>query len=194
MLLAAGFAPVFSDLELSDPAMSAVQDVIALVLDGNDPNPTTVIDTRWNLVDANAAAYWLTTGVDPSLLTPPVNIARLGLHPDGLAPRTANFTEFAGQLLRHMHEVLRATHDPELAELIDECSSYAPGAERHIPATPDVVLPLVLTVGDDTLSFVSTVTSFGTSRDVNLSELSIETLYPADDETRAVLAARPWAT
>ena len=194
MLLAAGFAPVYTDLRLDDPPMSTVRDVISLVLDGNDPNPTTVIDTRWNLLDANAAALWLTTGVAAALLEPPVNIARLSLHPEGLAPRTANFTEFAGHLLRHMREVLHSTQDPQLAALIDECSDYAPGADRRMPVSTDVVLPIDLTVGDVDLSFVSTVTSFGASRDVNLSELSIETLYPADESTRRTLAQRPWSS
>jgi transcriptional regulator with XRE-family HTH domain len=172
MLLAAGFAPVYTDLRLDDPPMSTVRDVISLVLDGNDPNPTTVIDTRWNLLDANAAALWLTTGVAAALLEPPVNIARLSLHP----------------------EVLHSTQDPQLAALIDECSDYAPGADRRMPVSTDVVLPIDLTVGDVDLSFVSTVTSFGASRDVNLSELSIETLYPADESTRRTLAQRPWSS
>ena len=136
MLLAGGFAPVFSEYSLDDDALAAARDVIRLVLDGNDPNPTTVIDTRWNVVDANAAAFWFTASVDPALLTSGLNVARLSLHPDGLAARVTNFDEYAGQLLRHMRHVLVLTQDDELRALIDECETYAPAAARTMPTAP----------------------------------------------------------
>jgi transcriptional regulator with XRE-family HTH domain len=141
LLLAAGFAPSYTQLDLDDEAMATVRDVMRLVLEGNEPNPTTVIDTRWNLLDANASAMWLAGRVAPSLLAHPINIARLSLHPDGLAPLITNFDTFAGQLLRHMRHTLASTHDPELAALIDECDRYAPGAARTAAAGDDVVVP-----------------------------------------------------
>lgn len=193
MLLAAGFAPVFSELALDDAAMAEVRGVIDLVLAGNDPHPTTVIDVRWDLVDANAAALWLTAGVSPDLLLPTPNVARLCLHPDGLAPRIRDLATFAGQLLGHMRHVLEATHDPVLRELVAECEALVPAADRAPGPVADVVLPMRVEVEGRELAFLSTVTSFGTSRDVTLSELSIETLYPADEATRRVLDARPWA-
>lgn len=193
LLLAAGFAPVFSELDLGDEALAAARDVIRLVLDGNDTNPTTVIDNRWNLIDANAAALWLTDGVADHLLDAPINVARLSLHPDGLAPRIVNLDEFGPQLLRHLRHTLASTHDGALAELIDECAGYLPAPPGRWPTIDgDVILPMRLGHGDAVLSFLSTVTRFGTARDVTLSELSIETLYAADESTARVLAARPW--
>ena len=192
LLLAAGFAPSYTQLDLDDAAMAPVRDVIRLVLEGNDPNPTTVIDTRWNLLDANPAALWLASSVSPALLEPPINIARLSLHPDGLAPIVTNFDAFAGQLLRHMRHTVSATHDPELAALIEECEGYAPDAVRTAAVGEEVVVPLHARLGDVELAFLSTITTFGAARDVTLSELSIETLYPADERTRQILASRPW--
>ena len=192
LLLAAGFAPVYSQLTLDDEAMSEVRDVVQLVLEGNDPNPTTVIDTRWNVIDANAAALWFVHGMDPALLTLPINVARLSLHPRGLAPWITDLPAFAGQLLRHMRHTLSVTHDPELAALIEECEGYVPDAARIVAPGEDVVLPVNITIDGRRLSFLSTITMFGAARDVTLSELSIETLYPADVVTRAVLASRPW--
>jgi transcriptional regulator with XRE-family HTH domain len=193
LLLAAGFAPSFTQLDLDDAAMAPVREVIRLVLDGNDPNPTTVIDTRWNLLDANAPALWLASVVSPALMRPPINIARLSLHPQGLASVVTNFDAFAGQLLRHMRHTLAATHDPELAALIKECEGYAPEAVRTAAVGEQVVVPLNARLGDVELAFLSTITTFGAARDVTLSELSIETLYPADEATRALLARRPWS-
>jgi len=193
LLLAAGFAPVFSQLALDDEEMAGARDVVRLVLDGNGTNPTTVIDTRWNLIDANAAAFWLSAGVADHLLVPPINIARLSLHPEGLAPRIDNRDELSAQLLRHMRHTLATTHDEALATLIDECGSYVTDVDRAMPTSADdVVLPMRLRLGDHDLAFMSTITTFGAALDVTLSELSIETLYPADDRTREVLAVQPW--
>jgi transcriptional regulator with XRE-family HTH domain len=193
LLLAAGFAPVFTQLGLDAEEMAEAREVVRLVLDGNGSNPTTVIDTRWNLIDANAAAFWFTSGVADHLLEWPINVARLSLHPDGLAPRIANLDEFAAQLLRHMHHTLAATHDDGLAAVIDECEALMPQPSRPAGNQDDsVVLPLRIRIDDHDLAFMSTITTFGAARDITLSELSIETLYPADDATREVLADRPW--
>ncbi len=191
LLLAAGFAPVYAERAIDDEAMTPVREVIDLVLNGNDPNPTTVIDRRWNLINANAGAFWLSAGVATHLLEDG-NVARLTLHPGGLAPRISDFDAFAAQLLSHMRHTLAATHDPDLAALIDECSSYAPGAEDSVMRGDEIVLPMRITIGGEQLSFLSTITAFGAARDVTVADLSIETLYPADDATRAVLQSRPW--
>ncbi len=193
LLLAAGFAPVFTQLGLDADEMAGAREVVRLVLDGNGSNPTTVIDTRWNLIDANAAAFWFTSGVADHLLEWPINVARLSLHPDGLAPRIANIDEFAAHLLRHMHHTLAATHDEELAAVVEECEAFRPERTGSVaPPDDSVVLPLRLRIDDHDLTFMSTITTFGAARDITLSELSIETLYPADERTRSVLAGRPW--
>ena len=193
LLLAAGFAPVFTQLGLDDDEMTAAREIVRLVLDGNGLNPTTVIDTRWNLIDANTAAFWFTSGVADHLLEWPINVARLSLHPDGLAPRIANLDEFASQLLRHMHHTLASTHDDGLASVIEECEALVPRRPRPTGSNDDsVVMPLRIRVGSHDLTFMSTITTFGAARDITLSELSIETLYPADDRTRSVLSGRPW--
>lgn len=192
LLLAAGYAPVFTQHPLDSGEMAPVAATLRVILDRSDPNPTTVIDTRWDLVDANQAAMWLCQDVADHLLTPPVNIARLTLHPDGLAPHIVNFEEYSAHLLHQMRRTLAVTHDAQLADLVEELAPLAAAEERAGLPEPTVVLPLRAVVGGTELSFMSTITTFGAARDVTLSELSIETLYPTDDATAAVLAARPW--
>src|SRR5882672_12438161 len=87
MLVAAGYAPVFPERRLDDPAMQPVRAAIDQILAGHEPFPALAIDRHWTLVSANRAVMRLLTGVDASLLTPPVNVLRLSLHPLGLAPR-----------------------------------------------------------------------------------------------------------
>ena len=192
LLLAAGFAPVYAERAIDDEAMTPIREVIELILNGNDPNPTTVIDRRWNLINANAPAFWLCADVAQHLVEDGINVARLTLHPDGLAGRISDFDAFAAQLLSHMRHTLAATHDPELSDLIAECSEYAPGAEHTMMRGDEIVLPMRIDIGGDVLSFLSTVTAFGAARDVTVADLSIETLYPTDDATRTVLRSRPW--
>ena len=87
------------------------------------------------------------------------------------------------------------THDPELGALLEELGNYdLPPLDERWPSTPTLVLPLHLRIYGDDLVFISTITTFGAARDITASELSIETLYPADESTAAVLERRPWLT
>ena len=95
MLVAAGFAPVFPERSLQDPALEAARKAIDLVLAGHEPYPALAVDRHWQLVAANAAATRLMAGADAALLRPPVNVLRLSLHPKGIAPRIANSTNGA---------------------------------------------------------------------------------------------------
>jgi transcriptional regulator with XRE-family HTH domain len=90
LLLAAGFAPAFAQRELDAPEMGPVRDAIDQVLRGHEPYPALVVDRHWGLVAANRALALLLTGVAEHLLEPPVNVLRVSLHPEGLAPRILN--------------------------------------------------------------------------------------------------------
>ncbi len=191
LLLAAGFAPVFGQRGLEEPEMGAVRDALDAVLRGHEPYPAVVVDRHWGLVAANRAVSLLTQGVAPELLEPPVNVLRLSLHPGGLAPRIANLGEWRAHLLHRLGREAVSTGDPALAALYVELSEL-PGGERsaaHDLAGGDIAVPLRLRAGAGELSFISTLTTFGSAVDVTLAELSIESFFPADqvtaDEMRA---------
>ncbi|HZG66693.1 MAG TPA: helix-turn-helix domain-containing protein, partial [Herpetosiphonaceae bacterium] len=99
LLIAAGYAPVFPERRLDDPALEAARKAIDLVLAGHAPYPALAIDRHWTLIASNDAVPPLLGGVDPSLLQPPVNVLRLSLHPAGLAPRIANLPEWRAHVL-----------------------------------------------------------------------------------------------
>lgn len=194
LLLAAGYAPVFGHRPLDDPSMAPVLSVLDSVVHRSDPNPTVVVDGRWDLVHANAPALWLCSGVAPELLEPPANVARLSLHPDGLAPRVRNFDDYSSHLIDRLARTAAVTNDGTLAALVDELVELA---GRRAPHRRDAVslpfaLPLVIEVDGTELRLFSTIATFGSAIDVTLSELSIETFYPADDATAEVLSTRPW--
>src|SRR3712207_7983685 len=79
--------------------MGPVRDALDAVLRGHEPYPAVVVDRHWGMVAGNRAVALLTDGVAPGLLEPPVNVLRLSLHPDGIAPRIANLAEWRGRFL-----------------------------------------------------------------------------------------------
>ena len=94
LLLAAGYAPFFSQRSLEDDDMTPVRDALDRLLEAHQPYPAAIVDGHWNLVAANDGIALMTQGVAPELLEPPANVFRIALHPEGMAPRILNFEEW----------------------------------------------------------------------------------------------------
>jgi transcriptional regulator with XRE-family HTH domain len=185
LLVAAGFAPAFPQRSLDDPALKSARAAIDLVLRAHEPNPALAVDRHWNLVSANRMVTPLLDGIAPDLLAPPLNVLRLSFHPRGLAARTVNLAEWCGHLLERLHHQCEATADPELIRLYDELRTYpVPARSGPLPADT-VAIPFKMRFGGDVQSFISTTMIFGTPVDITLSELALETFFPADDLTAA---------
>lgn len=183
LLVAAGYAPAFPQRSLDDPALAAARKAIDLVLRAHEPNPALAYDRHWNLVSANRMVAPLLEGLPQRLLGQPFNILKLAFHPEGLAPRTVNLAEWAGHLLERLHRQCEATADAELLKLYQELKSY-PIPARSGPLPPDnVAIPFRLRHDGGVLSFFSTTMVFGTPVDITLSELALETFFPADELT-----------
>jgi transcriptional regulator with XRE-family HTH domain len=197
LLVAAGYAPVFPERALADPALAAARRAVDLVLSGHEPYPALAVDRHWTLVASNASVTPLLAGAEPALLKPPVNVLRLSLHPSGLAPRIANLRQWRSHLLARLQQQIDVTADPLLVELMNELRDYptANTAENGAGAAEGeyagIVVPLRLVTEAGVLSFFSTTTVFGTPFDITLSELALESFFPADEATAGVL--RRWA-
>jgi len=191
LLLAGGFAPAYPERGLAEPELHAVKNALKRVLDGHEPYPAAVVNRWWELVDANAGIALFTGDVHPELLEPPVNVLRLSLHPDGMAPRIANLPEWRAHLLARLHRQAEATGDPRLFSLYSELEAYPgglgdQGAQPPLPT--DVVVPLRYRTAQAELSFLSITAVIGTPMDVTVEELAIESFYPADPQTAKALA------
>jgi transcriptional regulator with XRE-family HTH domain len=190
LLLAAGYAPRFAETPLEEPAMDHVRRALQLLLDSHDPYPTVVVDREWNVVLANKGAGLFLQDVDPALLAPPINVYRLSLHPDGLAPRIENFSDWAAHLIGQLRRLVAHTADAGLAALLEEVTSYPNVAAlpaSHLDQDPELVLALKIRIGDELLSLFTTVTTLGSPVDVTLAELVVETFWPADAGTDVAL-------
>lgn len=185
LLVAAGFAPAFPQRSLDHPALESARAAIEQVLRAHEPHPALAYDRHWNLVSANRLVAPLLEGIPARLLGQPLNILRLALHPEALAARTVNLAEWGGHLLERLHRQCEATADPELIRLHGELKGYPIPARAKPPAADQVAIPLRLRFGNDVLGFISTTMIFGTPVDVTLSELALETFFPADAPTAA---------
>ena len=207
LLLRAGHAPHFTETALDDEALSGLRNDLKRMVTAYEPYPALVLTGCYEVVAANRGIGALLEGVSPALLEPPLNAMRITLHPQGLAPRIRNFTEWRGHLLHQMRRQLAPLRSAPLRALYEEVAAYPPPAsDRPLPAsgsrtsagTEDTsagteeaprpfALPMVVDVRGRELSFLSTVATFNTPLDITVSELAVETFLPADGETAAAL-------
>jgi transcriptional regulator with XRE-family HTH domain len=193
LLIAAGYAPAYPERPFNDPAIQSARKAVDLVLTGHEPYPAIAIDRHWTLVASNNAVLPLMAGADPELLRPPVNVLRLSLHPKGLAPRIANLAEWRSHLFARLRRQIEVSADPVLEELLHELSGYpisddgAPEGAVVNEEYAGVIVPFRFITEHGVLSFISTTTIFGTPIDVTLSELAVESFFPADAATAMAL-------
>jgi transcriptional regulator with XRE-family HTH domain len=188
MLLAGGYAPAYKQHEFDGPALEQVRAALRQVLVGHEPYPAVVVDRWWYLLDANAAIGVFLAGCAAELVAAPVNVLRLCLHPDGMAPRIVNLGEWRAHLLAQLQRRAEVMGDVRLRELHDELRAY-PGGTPAAPSDTQVVLPLRYRHGDRELSLFSISAAVGTATDVTVEELAIESFYPADRPTADALRA-----
>jgi transcriptional regulator with XRE-family HTH domain len=193
LLLKAGFAPAYPQTPLDGAALTPVREALDHILRAHLPYPAVVVDRHGDLVASNAAWRLLHDGCAPGLLKPPANAYRIALHPDGMAPRIVNFTEWARHVLNALSAELARNPDAQLAALYDELSRYVP-TEAVKPGHIGFAVPLRLRSEYGELRLMTTITSFATAVDVTVSELKLEAFLPADEQTAAALWKRDHLT
>ena len=190
LLVAAGYAPMYRERALDDPALNPARQAVELILKSHEPYPAIAIDRYSNLVAANSVVPHLLVGVDAALLQPPMNVLRVSLHPQGLAPRLVNLAQWRTHLFERLRQQIAASADPKLVALLEELQAYPvpEGTDLRLEGEHlGIAMPFKLRTPGGVLSFISTITIFGTPVDVTLQELAMETFFPADEFTKQTL-------
>ncbi|MGY4828712.1 helix-turn-helix domain-containing protein [Sphaerotilaceae bacterium SBD11-9] len=190
LLTAAGYAPLYPERKLDDPALQAARQTVEQLLKVHEPHPALAVDRHWNMLAHNQPLLLLIQDIPPELLQPPVNVLRLSLHPQGVAPKIVNLLAWREHLFERLRHQITVSADPVLAALLKELQGYPvpPDAEQHEPIAGNAVaVPLKIRSSVGVLSFLSTTTVFGTPIDITLSELALETFFPADEFTTRAL-------
>lgn len=192
LLLAAGYAPQYRESELAAPEMALIRRAIDVTLERHEPFPAFTINRYWDVLQANQGMVRMLEAVRPEGPGHD-NIVRQVFDPDAMRPHIDNWEEVAGDLMRHLHhEAAENPADERIRGLIDEAAAWSDGPQRWRRAEASAPLPVITTVfrvGERRLSFFSTVTRFSGAWDATVEDLRIETMHPADGETRAFCLA-----
>jgi transcriptional regulator with XRE-family HTH domain len=190
LLLAAGFAPLYTSEPLDSPLLQRVHRALASMLTRHDPLPAVVMDRAWNLQRANNGAVRLFTRLfAPAPMPKEANVLRLVIEPGPVRNRITNWADVAPALLeRARREAVGGVFDPETADLVaglrsrPDVASLVAAREVGTPVAP--VIDLCFDVDGQELAFFSVVSTIGTPIDVTAQELRVEAFFPSDDVTR----------
>lgn len=188
LLVAAGYAPKYPETSLHTPALTQIRRAIELMLDQQEPYPAFVLNQHWDILMANRAAARVAGFVLRGASSPHSNMIRQIFDPKDLRSAIINWEDVAGDLIRHLHDAVAARPTDTVARaLLNEVLAY-PGVPmqwrlREPGVAPSPLLTTVFRVDDQQLSFFSTITTFGTPRDVTLEEMHIESCFPMDEST-----------
>jgi transcriptional regulator with XRE-family HTH domain len=187
LLIAAGYAPKYSETPLSTQELAPVRKAIDFILSQQEPYPAFVMNRYWDVVTTNQALVRILGKVRGRA---PLhgNILRQIFDPNDMRPVVANWEEVASDVIRHVHhQVATAPGDAKMAALLDEVLAYpdvpATWRSREPGASPSSLLTTTFRNEDIELRFFSTFTTFGTAWNVTIEELRIESMFPADEAT-----------
>jgi len=200
LLHAAGYAPLYSETSLDDPQMAQVRRALELILEQQEPFGAIVFDRHWDIVMVNAAYMRFTsllfgssynTVVPLKVISPPrPNLLHKLFDPSGWRPFIKNWDVVARSLISRVHREIVLGRDPATRELLSAILAY-PGVpkrwgEPNFEAPQDVIIPIEMRLGDQTLRFFSTIATLGSPHDITLQELRIESFHPADETTAGI--------
>ncbi|SFR88179.1 Transcriptional regulator, contains XRE-family HTH domain [Dyella sp. OK004] len=191
LLVAAGFAPKYPETALATPELEQMRRAIEFILAQQEPYPAFLLNRHWDVLMANQAAARIGDFVMRGKPSAHQNMLRQIFDPDDFRQAVANWEEVAGSLIHHLHnEVAALPSDTKARELLEEILAY-PGVPerwrmRDLGTAPSPLLTTVLRRDDKVLQFFSTITTFGTPRDVTLDELHVECCFPVDEATAAL--------
>jgi transcriptional regulator with XRE-family HTH domain len=190
LLLAAGYAPMFSDSAWDSIEMKSVTDALKRLLRQHEPFPALVMDRYWNVLMTNESApRFFNCFVDMAAREGPRNMLHLMFDPSGMRPFVANWEEAARGLFERVYrESVGRVVDEKTKELLATLLSYPDVRsewKNPVPLGFMPVIPLSFIKDDQLLSYFSMVTTVGTPQTIAAQELRVECLFPADEATEA---------
>ena len=187
LLAAAGHPPAYRETDLADPALAPVRQALDFLLARHEPFPAFVLDHCWRVLDHNRGAARIAALLGQAI---PDNALVWTFDPAGLRPMIANWDRYASELLRRVQR--DAVEDAGAAALLERLLAFggAPAGWRQARLQPPAPLvPLVLSLGDQRLTLFTTITTLGTPQDITLTDVRVETIFPADAESAATLSS-----
>jgi transcriptional regulator with XRE-family HTH domain len=193
LLLAAGYAPLYSDAAWNSDEMKSVGKALERMLTQHEPYPAIVMDRYWNVLLTNEAApRFFNCFIDMGTRPAPRNMLHLMFDPTGMRPYVAGWDALAKTLIQRVYrEATGHIADPRTHELVKDLLAYPDvQADGKTPVMPSALpmIPMTFIKDDAVMSYFSLVITVGTPQTIAAQELRVECLYPVDDETAALHA------
>jgi transcriptional regulator with XRE-family HTH domain len=190
LLLASGYAPIYSEGAWNGPEMQSVTDALERMLRQHEPFPAVVMDRYWNVLMTNEAApRFFDCFIDMAARKSPRNMLHLMFDPDGMRPFIANWEDAAkGLFQRVFRESVGRVIDEKTRELLAALLAYPDVKtdwKNPIELSTMPVIPIGFVRDGQVLNYFSMVTTVGTPQTIAAQELRIECMFPADEATEA---------
>ena len=194
LLLAAGYAPTYSETAWNTQEMESITKALGRVLLQHEPFPALVMDRYWNVLTTNESTpRFFNCFIDMAARKGPRNMLHLVFDPKGMRPFVAHWENVAKSLIQRVHrEAVGRVIDEKTKELQAALLAYPnvktewkfPKAVSAMPVTRDMpMIPISFLKDDKVLNYFSMVTTVGTPQTVAAQELRIECMFPADEAT-----------
>ena len=180
LLVAAGLAPAFTTHELQGAALRPISLVIERVLRGHDPYPAWVFARGLRPVAANVAGERLFPGLTAMSAEAIVDLW-FGAGP--FREMVENWAEVVTAGVDALRRESAQALDPAISALLARAERHLAGHDVIAPSSTFPVVCPRFRIGDRTVRTVSAVMRFDTAVDVTASELRIELMFPADEES-----------
>lgn len=179
----AGFAPAFPELEKDASDLAPVFEAVAHMLATHDPFPAIAIDRHWDVVNANTSAITLfaATGVEGA-----ANLVD-ALCAAGESDVIDNWEETAILALARLRaEIGQLGGDRVLERYAAQIAEHPRLASADLGDInfAQAVIPSVFNLNGRKVAVFTTMTAFRTVQDVNVSDLRVEMMFPADEATK----------
>jgi transcriptional regulator with XRE-family HTH domain len=191
LLLAAGFAPTYSEAAWNAGEMHGITRALERVLRQHEPYPAVVMDRYWNVFMSNESApRFFNTFIDLGARPKPRNILHLMFDPTGMRPFIVNWPSASRALIERIHrEAVGGFMDEGTEDLLTALRGYAdiggngPATGAADPGATLPVIPLSFMKDGRVLNYFSMVSTVGTPQTVAAQELRVECMFPLDEMT-----------
>ena len=187
LLIAAGYAPEFEEVPFDGQKMKIVREALHRMIERHEPYPAFVVNAGYKILMTNSGYDQIVKFyAGENALKRYDNAIRILFSEDGLRPYVKDWPVIEHFLLARLWEELVSTQNAELIALYKDISQMKT-SEDPIDFQTDNNLPIMsLTLEKDSMraSFLTTISTLGTPLDLTTQELRIESLFPANEETK----------
>ncbi len=190
-LKAAGYASEFGEEPFNGEKMDTVRQALSRMLKKHEPYPAFVVNAAYTILMTNSGfEQMIKFLVGEHALKNYDNIYHLTFAEDGLRPYIKDWPGIEQFMLNRLWDEAASTQNSELFSLYEEISPLRTSESQMVLQFNDNLPIMSLTFEKEAMkaSFFTTITTLGTPLDLTTQELRIESLFPANEDTKELFS------